>query len=176
MKSLNEYLTEGYIDSSMNLPQALTEIVTQYNIMSRNSNFNPADVARFIKILKSSCWCKEIIKYTSHGSFDEDDGIVTVWYTNKQIKLEAYLFGYVVSLSSGHMRIEKDSNIKYRSFLKDDQNNSRSFQVDADEFLDLFSEMEVPVGNLVWDKGNAETFVSDVKKFLNVKLKTVELK
>lgn len=175
MNNLSEYIMEGIIRPSMTLPQALTEIVTQSSIMSRNSGFNQVDTKRFIKILSDIGYCKEIVKYTGHSSLEDDDCVVKVWYTNNQIKVFAYIFGYEISLSQGHLRIEKDSSVKYRSFFKDDTNNSRSFLVDADEFMDLFSEMEVPVGKNVWDNSNAVQFVDDVKKFLNIKLKTVEL-
>lgn len=159
----------------MNIPQALTEIVTQYSTMSRNSGFNQVDVKRFIKILGDVGYCKEIIEYTPQNSFDTDDCIITIWLTNDEIRLSIYVYGYAISLSQGHLFIEKDNNRNYRSFFKDDKNNSRSFVVDADEFMDFFSEMSVPVGKNIWDNSNAVQFVDNVKKYLNIKLKTVEL-
>ena len=166
---------EGVIRPSMNIPQALTEIVTQYNNVSRHSGFNQVDVKRFIKILNEVGYCKEIVKYTPQNNFEEDDCIVKVWLTYNQIQVDIYVYGYEIALSKGHLWIEKDTNQDYRSFFKDDSNNARCFLVDADEFMDLFSEMEVPVGKNVWDNGNAIQFVDNVKKFLNIKLKTVEI-
>ena len=166
---------EGVIRPSMNIPQALTEIVTQSSNSLRDSGFNMVDVKRFIKILNEVGYCKEIVKYTPQNDFEDDDCIVTVRLANERIDVDIYVFGYKISLSKGHLWIEKDNNQNYRSFFKDDKNNSRSFLVDSDEFMDFFSEMELPVGKNVWDNGNAVKFVDDVKKFLNIKLKTFEL-
>lgn len=187
MKNLKDFIKESfviemenlpnnqYISSEMSLAEMISRVTLGYKNQSKDSDYSPRDMKDFTNKFISELSPKEITKYTKHQAL-ENDIVIELWYTNKQIRMYIYAEGRAFELYQGHLNCEKDNDIKYRGFVNDTANNKRAFNVSKSKLIKVLKQIEIPVGPETSTYFNyPDRVIEGIKEVFGVTLKIWEV-